>query len=41
MSDGDEEFWEISFDYIKDPESQKDIIQNIMQMNSRQKHIKT
>lgn len=30
MSDWDEQFWEIIFDFIKDPEWQKEIIQNII-----------
>lgn len=33
MSDGDEQFWEIVFDYIRDPETQKDIVQSIMELN--------
>lgn len=37
MSDGDEQFWEIVFDYIRDPETQKDEIQRIIEKNNRRK----
>ncbi len=33
MSDGDEQFWEIIFDFVHDPEGQKDRIQNIISYN--------
>lgn len=39
MSDGDEKFWEIVFDFIKDPEWQKDILQYIMEQNQHRKDL--
>ncbi len=33
MSDGDEQFWEIVFDFMQDPEGQKEKIQEIISPN--------